>query len=252
MTEAQLFPWFIVSWFGVAACVFGVLFFITAPYGRHERKGWGPLVPNYIGWIIMEAPAALVIAACFALRSPPSPGAWVFLALWELHYINRAFVFPFRTPGRSKPMPLVVALMGLVFCSFNGYLNGRSLTLFGPSYAMSYFTEPRAILGVAIFLCGWVINIQADEILIHLRKPGETGYKIPLGGMYRFISCPNYFGEILEWIGFAVAAGSPAAWSFAAWTAANLAPRAFTHHKWYRQMFPDYPKERKALIPFLL
>ncbi len=28
-----------------------------------------------------------------------------------------------------------------------------------------------------------------------LREPGENGYKIPHGGGYRFISCPNYLGD---------------------------------------------------------
>jgi protein-S-isoprenylcysteine O-methyltransferase Ste14 len=209
-------------------------------------------VPSWLGWILMEAPAALTIATCFLLRSPRLPGAWVFLGLWELHYLNRAFIFPFRSPGKHKPMPLSVALMGVFFNGVNGYLNGRGFTVFGPQYEWSYFAEPRVILGIALFLAGFLVNIQADEILFNLRKPGETGYKIPTGGMYRFISCPNYFGEILEWTGFAIAAGSPAAWSFAVWTAANLAPRAFSNHRWYREKFPEYPRERRALVPFLL
>ena len=59
-------------------------------------------------------------------------------------------------------------------------------------------------------------------------------------------------GEIIEWIGFAVMTWSVAALAFAIWTAANLAPRALSHHKWYRETFPDYPTERKALIPFVV
>jgi len=39
--------------------------------------------------------------------------------------------------------------------------------------------------------------------------------------------------------------------SFAIWTAANLGPRARTHHRWYQQTFADYPPERRALIPKL-
>jgi 3-oxo-5-alpha-steroid 4-dehydrogenase 1 len=33
------------------------------------------------------------------------------------------------------------------------------------------------------------------------------------------------------------------------WTFANLAPRAWSHHKWYHEKFSDYPLDRKALIP---
>jgi len=36
------------------------------------------------------------------------------------------------------------------------------------------------------------------------------------------------------------------------WTIANLAPRALANHKWYKETFPEYPSQRKALIPFFL
>ena len=96
-----------------------------------------------------------------------------------------------------------------------------------------------------------MINIRADSKLFGLRKSDDTGYKIPRGGLYERISCPNYFGEILEWIGWAIATWSLAGLAFAIYTIANLAPRAMAHHRWYRETFSDYPKQRKALIPYL-
>lgn len=36
------------------------------------------------------------------------------------------------------------------------------------------------------------------------------------------------------------------------WTLANLLPRALAHHRWYGEQFDDYPRERKAILPFLL
>ena len=98
-------------------------------------------------------------------------------------------------------------------------------------------------------MIGAGINIHSDQILLSLRKPGETGYKIPKGGMFKWISCPNLFGEILEWSGFAILCWNLPALGFAVWTAANLIPRALSHHKWYLEKFSDYPKERKAVIP---
>lgn len=43
----------------------------------------------------------------------------------------------------------------------------------------SYIYHPRFILGVIIFFAGMYINWDSDNILRNLRKPGETGYKIP-------------------------------------------------------------------------
>jgi protein-S-isoprenylcysteine O-methyltransferase Ste14 len=70
--------------------------------------------------------------------------------------------------------------------------------------------------------------------------------------MFEMISCANYFGEIVEWLGWAVLTWSLAGLTFALWTAANLVPRARAHHEWYRMHFPDYPDRRKAIIPYLI
>ena len=57
----------------------------------------------------------------------------------------------------------------------------------------------------------------------------------------------------MEWIGWAILTWSLAGVAFAVYTAANVGPRAFTNHRWYLEKFGDeYPKERRALIPFLL
>ena len=66
------------------------------------------------------------------------------------------------------------------------------------------------------------------------------------------MSCPNYLGECIEWLGFALMASTLASLAFFVFTVANLLPRALTHHRWYRSQFPGYPKERKALVPGVL
>ena len=86
-------------------------------------------------------------------------------------------------------------------------------------------------------------------MLINLRKPGETGYKIPSGFLFDKVSSPNLYGELIEWLGFVIIAPSLASLSFWVWSLANLVPRARDHHKWYLKKFDNYPKERKVLIP---
>jgi protein-S-isoprenylcysteine O-methyltransferase Ste14 len=251
MTEAELYRLGIYAWFLLAGGTFIALFFITAPYGRHAEAPKGPTVPAWLGWIIMESPAAIVFAA-FYFIGKPGVAAWALFALWELHYVNRSFIFPFRMRGATKPMSVFILFGAFSFCSVNGYLNARWLTALGPHYGVEWLSDPRFLVGTAIFLVGFAINQHSDYVLFHLRKPGETGYKIPRGGLYRWISCPNYFGELVEWSGWAIATWSPAGLAFAVWSAANLVPRAISHHKWYRSQFADYPTERRALVPGVL
>jgi len=95
------------------------------------------------------------------------------------------------------------------------------------------------------------INKTADKHLISLRTNNES-YQIPYGGMFKYISCPNHFGEVIEWIGFMLIASNLPSITFAIWTFCNLSPRSLNHHKWYKEKFDNYPKKRKAILPYIL
>ncbi len=235
---------------GLAAVTFVALMFITAPYGRHVGAGWGPTLSNRTGWILMEAPAVLAFLAFYLMgdhRFEAVP--LVMLGIWQIHYVNRTFVFPFRLRSRKR-MPWVIPLTAIAFNVLNAYVNARWISHLG-TYGIDWFTDPRFMAGAAIFAIGLAINWHSDHVLLHLRKPGETGYKVPEGGMYRYVSCPNYFGEILEWAGWALLTWSWAGFAFLLYTMANLVPRALQNHRWYLDKFDDYPP-RKAVIPGLL
>jgi len=252
--ERSIFDSILIGWAIVAAISFLALFKITAPYGRHESKSWGPSVSSLKGWILMEAPSCLMMFIYFIIGNRQSNIlAIIFLVLWQIHYVNRSFVYPFRLSNPQKAMPFAIMFMGAFFNFINTYMQGRWLFYFAPEYSLEWLYDPRFISGTLLFVAGMYINHQSDSILRGLRKDkSDTGYKIPHGGMYRFISSPNYFGEIIEWTGWAILTWSLPGLLFALWTFANLAPRAMSHHKWYKGKFKDYPKDRKALIPFVV
>jgi 3-oxo-5-alpha-steroid 4-dehydrogenase 1 len=232
--------------------VFFSLLFVSAPYGRHYRCGWGAAVPAWSAWLFMEFPAFGVILLFFILHIGSfQTVSFIFLLLWETHYIYRTFVYPMVFRGRKKEFPFLLVFFALVFNAMNGTINGEYLFAMR-RYDLFWLLDPRFVLGTAMFLGGMATHIWADRVLRFLRRPGEKGYGIPKGGLYRWISCPNYFGEILEWSGFAVLTWSPTGLAFAVFTFANLAPRALFNHRWYLNNFSDYPKDRKALIPFVL
>lgn len=231
--------------------VFISLFFFTAPYGRHVRTGWGPSFSERLGWLLMESPAVLVPAA-FVLLSPVPvrPIAWVLLGLWELHYLYRTFVFPFLIRDSGRGMPVVLAGMALVFNCLNGFANGSFLAGGADPGASGPVPAVRIGVGAALFVAGLLTHVLSDRGLRRLRAPGEVDYKLPRGGLFDLVASPNYFGEIVEWTGWALACWSLAGLAFALFTMANLVPRAHAHRKWYVATFPDYPSERKRIIPF--
>lgn len=240
----------VLIWIGIAILIFPIQLFITAPYGRHSKRTWGPMINNRLGWIIMEIPALLVFLLLI-LKGINSNNLIVLIAssLWVAHYIHRSLIFPFRIKTGNKKMPILIMLFAVIFNSVNGFINGYWLGNLS-SYSLDWLFDIRFILGIILFVAGFVINQFHDKILIKLRKNSTNGYQIPYGGLFKYISCPNFFGEIIEWAGFALLVWSLPALAFFVWTFINLVPRAIDHHKWYKKQFADYPRKRKAIIPF--
>ena len=252
MIELTLYDAILITWLAIGVTVFFALLFIPAPYGRHIRAGWGPQISSRKGWVAMEAPAVVVLAVFYFFGSNSSslvPA--VFFSLWQLHYVHRAFVFPFRKRGGQKPMPVLMVLFGFAFNVVNGSLQGYYLFSLADFYSFTWLIDPRFLVGITVFFSGFVINIHSDNVLFLLREHLQSGYGIPMNGLFKWVSAPNYLGEILEWIGWAIATWSLVGAAFAFWTAANLVPRAISNHRWYHRTFADYPKERRILIPFL-
>lgn len=227
---------------------------LAAPYGRYSTTGWGFLIPGKLAWVTQELWSFAIPTIWLALLATPeqraraaAPANAVLLAAFLAHYLYRDLVFPFRLRG-SKPTPAAVWVMAATFCVYNGYMQTKYFLTEAPAATP---LTPRLLAGLALWAGGWAINLDADNRLIRLRKPGETGYKIPRGGAFELVSAANYFGEILEWTGWAIAAGSLPAAAFAAFTFCNLAPRGWRHHQWYQAKFPRYPRKRQAIIPFL-
>jgi steroid 5-alpha reductase family enzyme len=256
--DQTLFPTFVLFWIAVGILVLPLTLFITAPFGRHFSARYGPTIGNRLGWILMESPAiwwfTIVFASGMFGRAPSNQNvvAWILWALWMLHYMNRGMIFPLRIRTRGKQIPILIVAFAFMFQMINGYFNAMALGPFGSQYSADWLSQPCFWIGLAVFILGWQINLRSDEVLLNLRKPGETNYAIPTGGLYHWVSCPNFLGEMILWSGWAIMCWNLAAISFAIWTVANLLPRALAHHRWYRANFDDYPDQRKAVFPGLL
>ena len=240
-------------WIGVGVFTFLMLLKVKQPYGRHTKNNWGPMINNRLGWLLMELPALLVFAWFLSFTSDwHNKIILVAASLWGLHYIHRSIIFPFRLNTKGKKMPLAIMGSAILFNFVNGFINGYWLAYFAPEVGNNFFTDVRIMIGTAIFILGFVINQYHDKLLIQLRKGKGTGYKIPYGGLFKYVSCPNFLGEIITWLGFFIVTMGLPAFAFLVWTMVNLIPRALDHHKWYKSEFANYPINRKAVFPYLL
>ena len=246
------FNYLLIAWLAVGLIAFVYLFFQTAPYGKHVSKGWGPEISAKAGWIIEECPAFFLMLIFFIFAGDyTNPVHVVFTFLYCGHYFNRSFIWPMRAQSTDKKMPLMVVFSAIGFNFVNVFFQGTWIFLLS-DYSHSYILSIPFLLGLIIFFGGFYINVRSDEIMINLRKEKGDGYYIPKGFLFNKVSNPNYLGEFIEWLGWAIMTWSWAGLVFFLWTVCNLFPRAISNHNWYQNKFEDYPKERKAVIPNII
>lgn len=234
-----------------AVIVFILLFFVSAPYGKFLRKGWGPVIRSKWAWSMMEFPSPALMIFFFLISDEKNIMRIIFIIFWLSHYFHRTFIYPFIQPGRNKSYPLVLVLMAFIFNCLNGSVNGYGIFHL-LKYDQSWISSWQFVGGALLFIAGFVINKSAHRIFNRIRADNPEGYVIPQGGLFNFVSCPHYFGEIIEWGGWALMTWSVSGLSFFVFTMANLVPRALSSHKWYKNNFPEYPSGRKAVIPYTL
>lgn len=270
------------AWTMIATSIILLIYTYTskiygAGYGRHYNKNdknfanKGFLIDAKIAWIVMESASWVGVLLTILLvnsqleKDAENQNLWnqnstyhkKFIQLvtgiipYVLHYIHRANIYPFFT-NSTAPMTCVITSMAMAFCAWNG--TTQTLTLFG---LFQYEKEQNIefnYYGLIIFCLGLAINMSADYTLL-LIKAENKGYQVPNNLLYRFfnVSSLNYFGELVEWSGFAIFNDNRfAPWAFVVFTFANLAPRAYMNHLWYVDRFGEkLPKNRKILIPYV-
>lgn len=252
--DAEMFSRFLWIMTGIAVIVFFSLYHINAGYGIMYDKKWGGTVNNRLGWILMEAPVFIVMLICWLLSERTFQTVpLIFFIIFQTHYFQRSFIFPMLFKTKSR-MPIFIMLMGVLFNTLNGLMQGGWIFYVSPAdmYTIEWLTTPQFIIGTIIFIIGMGINLHSDYIVRHLRKPGDHNHYLPKGGFYDYVTSANYFGELTEWLGWAILTWSFAGAVFFIWTFANLVPRANTIYKKYQTMFPEMQnKKLKRVIPFI-
>ena len=167
-----------------------------------------------------------------------------------IHHFHRGLIYPFLMKGST--IQVFVTLLGTAYSTMDSYLQNKYVLSLSNS-SMSSLSMLRYAVGITIFFIGLFINLQADYSLIKLSKNRKKGqYIIPRGFMFEYISSPNFFGETVEWLGYAICVWTLCGWGLFIQTFFTLIPRGTNRHQYYKKKFSDYPPNRKAVIPFIL
>ena len=230
-----------------------VQFCTIIPYGRFDVGAGRCRVNQRIAFGLSDGiPGIVLFTLAYFMTGTRFNGAAniVMYCLFIIHYINRAIITPITNRhSRSTVVfwiPIVNTLVNALFHYVNADYIGSA------NFCQGYYFDPRFILGIIIMITGFIINRVADAQLICLRENyKDNSYKVPKGPLYFLISQPNYLGEMIEWFGWALLTWSLSGVVWFLFVASTHIPRARANHRWNQKEFDDYPKRRKALIPFI-
>ena len=248
MSDSSLFPTVCLCWAALSAPVLLAGLKRWDPVGRLGGAGVGPRIPSRQGWFWMELPALLTFPLIYVVSGNPHWVGNLTLALWILHYSNRALIWPWLVQRRDDTIPSATVVAAILFNLANGSLWGWFMA-FAAEYDASWAKDPRFVCGAAMVVAGGGLNVWADYRLRSLSRQSGDQPVLPREWPFTVVACPNLLGEIVEWIGFTVMTWSLPSLAFALWVVANLVPRALWRLDWYRAHFSDFPRSRRALVP---
>ena len=243
----------VVVGFFIAVAYFVGQLFRPIPYGRHASgSGRLPVPVRIANMVVALVPNVFFFILTYFLAGQnfkEAPNVF-FFCLYVIHYLERGLVNPLVSRYSNSKIRLWIPLSRFLAGLLLSYVNAEFIG--STDYCSGYLYDPRFIIGLIIFIIGFSLNRVADYQLVCLRESrSDTKHAIPQGSLYFLISCPNYFGEGLQWFGWAVMTWSLAGLVLWLVGEATFVPRSRHNHKWLRNQFLDYPSIRKGLIPFI-
>ena len=200
--------------------------------------------------------------------SPPmdTPAAatimhWLSVICWEVHFARRFIETCRASYVRQRPIYELGALYLPVAAgsAYEGWTLRPASCSFDLENGSVVFC---AILGLFLFVGGEIGNAWHHAALEALRfaappkdaatSSSASGHRIPYGSCFELVSMPHYLCELVAFVGFLLLAPTLASAACLLSSLLNLVPRALEAHRKYQSEFQDYPKQRKAIVPWLL
>ncbi|MED6205897.1 hypothetical protein PIB30_022028 [Stylosanthes scabra] len=228
--------------------------------GKHLNysKFWNATTADYskqiklssrAGMLLLYTPAFLAGAASFFIFPNDGLRSTLLNSAVTFHFLKRILevLFVHKYSG-------FMYLDSAIPITLSYFVSAATMTYTQHLTVTEGLPEPQIDLmypGVAVFLIGIIGNFYHHCILSKLRGEGEKEYKIPKGGLFGLVICPHYLFEITVFYGISMISQTVYALCFAVGTTFYLVGRSYATRKWYVSKFEDFPKNVKAVIPFI-
>ncbi len=247
----------LISWLRFSFCVvFGLLIFyveVTKKFQLSYSKfnSSGNLESKKGMFVIYFLPLATYLY--FYLTSPFTPTLYhqlVCLAV-TAHFAKRCLEVLFLHSYSGKISIVTTILITWAYSSI-AYSIHESVDNFTKPEMLETNMNLTLYIGFLIFLLGQGSNLYHHVLLSRLRSGDTKEYKIPNGGLFSIVNCPHYLSEIIGWIGIALMSKYLIVYGLVFIMSAYLFARSINTTRWYQEKIPNFPKDRKSILPFLL
>ncbi|OMO94432.1 hypothetical protein COLO4_16342 [Corchorus olitorius] len=205
-------------------------------------------VPSKVGMFLLYAPTFLAGLASFWLFPDGDLRFLLVKSAVTLHFFKRLFEVLFihkYSGGMAVDTMIIILVSYFTLSSSLIYTQFLTQGLPQPSVDLKY-------PGIVFFLIGISGNFYHHYLLSKLRpNKGSKDYKIPTRGLFGLVICPHYLFEILGFLGLSLISQTLYSFSVSIGSAFYLMGRSYVTRKWYLSKFEDFPKEVKALIPYV-
>lgn len=231
----------------------------STAYGKFGLPAGGFAVSARLGWWLMEFPVSATFVYFFFIKGGPQSHQLVpriCAGIMCFHYTYRGWLYPYlirEHSGSNNGFSVVPAIGGCMVTITHGYLNARWFAEHGTHLKLSWLRDKRFLVGITMYVSGFVSLVYHDHIMRELRASPGPQYRIPRGGLFEYATQAVYFCELWTWLGFFLLSWGPNGAFILLVSLANLVPRSIASHEWYLRQFGDEYAGlgRKYLIPFV-
>uniref|UniRef100_A0A1E1X116 Putative 3-oxo-5-alpha-steroid 4-dehydrogenase family protein n=1 Tax=Amblyomma aureolatum TaxID=187763 RepID=A0A1E1X116_9ACAR len=167
------------------------------------------------------------------------------------HFLKREFESLFIHRFSKSTMPIVNLFVNCfhywVLCGV-----GIGYYVFHPRYAeiILISRHEKSILIASFFFCQFM-SLMSHIALRNLRPKGTKVRGVPSSWGFQYVSCANYFWELVIWVIVALLTNTLSSYFFVVVVATILCQWAQKRHRRYIKEVPHYDKRKKAIIPFV-
>ncbi|KAI7862239.1 3-oxo-5-alpha-steroid 4-dehydrogenase-domain-containing protein [Spinellus fusiger] len=214
-------------------------------YSKFNRPGKKFQVSSRNGMLVIYTPAFIISLLCLVYAKYQSINIYSQLAVFSLciHFTKRIYevLSVHRYSGNSSLLDAMIISTGYLLLS-------TQVLYWVYQVPVESIVPSQVMTGFLLFLLGEGINYYHHLLLANLRKDGSKEYKIPTQGLFHYLWCPHYSGEILAL--YSVALMSQNALSFfpLLFSSVYICFRAYSTRLWYMEKFPNSSK-KACLIP---